>query len=202
MPDVTGTRAVTNAVISPSVELKIGDFLIGYARRCTETQARPVNPLYEIGTVGIVEMVPGQPVPVTLAMEHIEIYGATFVNIIAKAVNSNNLSGISTAAGLSLDQTKAALTLWLNKRGITYGQIFALADFPVGFQMNASEQHPTDDTKKLISIYNNCWVTRYSRPIVSTGDLLIVEAADISAKSVSYTEGVIVTADKVEIISR
>ena len=205
MADITGSRAVTNAVISPNVELTIGNFKIGYARRMTETQTRPVNPVYEIGTVGIVEMVPGQPAPVTLALEKAQIYGATLVNIIAKAVDSGDLSGISAAAGLSLEDTKTALRIWVEKRlgaGAAFGGIQTLADMPVGFQIKTEEQHPVDESKLYIGTYHNSWITRYTRPIVASGDLLTIETMDISSQRVSYKEGIPVTQDKIEVIAK
>lgn len=205
MADITGSRAVTNAVISPNVELMIGSFPIGYARRATETQSRPVNPVYEIGSVGVIEMVPGQPAPVTLALEKVAIYGATLVGIIAKAIDSGDLAGVSAAAGLSLDDTKSALRIWVERRlgaGKSLGDVSTLADMPVGFQCRLNEQHPLDDTKVFISTYHNCWITRYTRPIVASGDLMVVEAMDISAQRVSTKEGIPVTQDKIEIVNK
>lgn len=205
MADITGSRAVTNAVISPNVELQIGNFTIGYARRVTETQSRPVNAIYEIGTVGVIEMVPGQPEPVSLALEHVAIYGATMIGIVAKAIASGNLAGVSAAAGLSLEDTKTALSLWVQKRlgaGHTLADVSSLADMPIGFQCQVNEQHPLDDTKVMITTFHNCWMTRYTRPIVGTGDLLVVEAMDIKAQRSTLKEGIPITSDKVEVVQK
>jgi hypothetical protein len=204
MADITGTRAVTNSVLSPNIEMMIGQWTIGYVRRLTETQARPVTPIYEIGTVGVVELTPQQPAPITLAAEKIEIYGATFINVVAKSIASGDLAGVSPAPGLSLDDTKNALRIWLRKRlgNEDMGQIFTLNDFPVGFQFRVTEQHPLDDTKQLITTYQNSWITRYTRPIMSTGELLVVATADITAARAVYTEGIPVTQDKVEVVAR
>lgn len=205
MADITGARVVTNAVISPNVELQIGNFTIGYARKATETQARDVTPIYEIGTVGIVEIVPGQPKPVILALEHVAIYGATMVGVVAKAIASGNLAGVSAAAGLSLDDTKAALQIWVQKRlgaGRSMGDVSSLADMPIGFQCQLTEQHPTDDTKLFITTYSNCWITNYARPVSASGDLLTVETLTISAQRVTTKEGIPVTSDKIEVVSK
>jgi hypothetical protein len=139
-----------------------------------------------------------------MAAEHVEIYGANFVNIIAKAVASGDLAGVAAAAGTSLEDTKSALKIWLRKRfgSENFGQVFALADFPVGFQMRLQEQHPLDENKLYITTYHNCWITRYTRPVVATGELLIVETADISAQRATSTEGIPVTQDKVEVVSK
>ena len=204
MSDTTGTKAVTNAVLSPNVEFQIGNFTIGYARQVTETQARPVNPIYEIGTVGIVEMAPGQPAPITLALEHVEIYGATMINVVAMAINSGQLAGISAAAGLSEADTASALTIWLQQRlgaNATMAQVFSLADMPVGFQAQLREQSPVDATSVFITTYNNCWITRYTRPVKSSGDLLVVANMDISAQSITVHQGRAVTQANIEVIN-
>lgn len=204
MADITGSKAVTNAVISPNVELQIGTFTIGYARQVTETQARPVNPVYEIGTVGIVEMVPGQPAPVTLSLEHVAIYGATMINVVALAIESGNLAGISAAAGLSVADTATALNIWLQQRlgaNANMGDVFSLSDMPVGFQVKVLEQSPVNAAAVFITTYNNCWITRYTRPIKASGDLLVVETMDISAQSTSTKKGTPVTSSKIEVIA-
>lgn len=205
MADITGSRAVTNAVVSPNVELQIGTFTIGYATKATEKQTREVNPLYEIGTVGVIEMVPGQPKPVSLSLEHVEIYGATMVGIIAQAIASGNLAGVSAAAGLSLSDTQAALVAWVNARfgaGATIASVRTLADMPIGFQCQLNEQSPVDPSKQMISTYVNSWITSYSRPIQSSGNLTVVESMEIMAQRVVYTDGVPVTQDKIEVVSR
>ena len=204
MADTTGTHPVTNAVQSPNVELQVGQWTIGYAKQVTETQSRPVNALYEMGTVGPVEMVPGQPAPPTLALEHTAIYGASLINIIALAVDTGNLSGISAAAGLSIAQTAAALNLWLQQRlgaNASFGQIFSLADMPVGFKAQVRENSPLDPTVVMITTYHNSWITRYTRPIKATGDLTVVEAMDISCQKITTKPGNPVTQDQVEVIS-
>lgn len=188
MADVTGNHAITNAVLSPNVQLAIGQFTIGYARQATETQSREVTPIYEIGSVGVVEMAPGQPKPVTLALEHIAIYGATMINIVALAIDSGNLAGISAAAGLTTAQTVTALTTWLQAQGTTMDSIFDLAHMPIGFTAKVYEQSPVDPTAQQITTYNNCWITRYTRPIKATGDLLVVETMDISAQNTSTAQ--------------
>jgi ATP-dependent Lon protease len=66
--------------------------------------------------------------------------------------------------------------------GRSLGDVSSLADMPIGFQARLNEQHPTDDTKLFISTYHNCWITRYTRPIVSSGDLLTIEAAVMPGK--------------------
>lgn len=205
MADITGSRVVTNAVLSPNVELQIGSFTIGYAKRVTETQARPVNPIYEIGTVGVVEMAPGQPEPVSLSLEHTAIYGATMVGIVAMAIASGNLAGVSAAAGLSLDDTKAALQIWVQKRlgaGHSLADVRSLADMPIGFQCQLNEQSPLDDTKVMITTYHNCWITRMTRPVIGSGDLLTVEAMDIKAQRVTTKDGLSVTSDKIEVVNK
>ena len=88
MADITGSKPVNNAVISTNIKIKIGKWIIGYIRNITETQARPANPQYEIGSVGPIDLIPAQPAAVTLACTKIAVYGANLINVIANAIKS------------------------------------------------------------------------------------------------------------------
>ena len=83
-------------------------------------------------------------------------------------------------------ETQAAMSQWLAKRSITLPGVFSLADFPIGFVIKIHETFAGDSTKSMITSYNNCWIVRYTRPIIASGDLLVAETADIICQYVSY----------------
>jgi len=210
MADITGSKPVNNAVISTNIKIKIGSWIIGYIRNITETQARPANPQYEVGTVGPIDIVPAQPAAVTLACTKIAIYGGNLINVIANALNSNNLASITPPPGLSLAEAQTALKYWLGQKQATGGaggnmkQVFSLADIPVGFEIQCDEIFPagtTPGSEIMIAKYINCWIVRYTRPIVASGDLLIAETADINAQYVKYSQGRQITNGSVEVVS-
>jgi hypothetical protein len=212
MADITGSKPVNNAVISTNIKIKIGTWVIGYIRNITETQARPSNPQYEVGTVGPIDMIPAQPAAVTLACTKVAIYGGNMINVIANALNSvQGTSGvpITPAPGLSAEETIAAMKYWLGQKQAkqTDGDlsvVFTLADLPVGFEIEIDEIYPggtTPGADVMITKYHNCWIVRYTRPIVSSGDLLIAETADINAQYASYTQGRKVNAGNIEVVS-
>jgi len=209
MSDITGSKPVNNAVISTNIKIKIGTWVIGYIRNITETQARPANPQYEIGTVGPIDIVPAQPAAVTLACTKIAIYGGNLVNVIANALKSNDLASITPGPGLSAEETQAALKYWLGQKQAKEADgdmavVFSLADIPVGFEIEIDETFPVPSGSNLSvmkSTYVNCWVVRYTRPIVASGDLLVAETADINAQYVKYTQGRQITGGSVEVVT-
>jgi hypothetical protein len=212
MADITGAKPVNNAVISTNIKIKIGTWTLGYIRSITETQARPSNPQYEVGTVGPIDMIPAQPAAVTLACAKVAIYGGNMINVIANALNSvQGTTGlpITTAPGLTQEETAAAMKYWLGQKQASQGDgdlstVFTLADLPVGFEIEIDEIYPggtTPGSSSMITKYHNCWIVRYTRPIVSSGDLLIAETADINAQYASYTQGRKITAENVEVVN-
>jgi hypothetical protein len=206
MADITGSKPVNNAVISTNIKIMIGSWIIGYIRNITETQARPANPQYEVGSVGPIDIIPAQPAAITLACTKVAVYGANLVNVIANAIKSAPTEGgaISPAPGLSAGETVKALNYWLGqKQGGTadLAKVFSLADIPIGFIVEVDEIFPVDPTNVMITKYMNCWIVRYTRPIVASGDLLVAEAADINAQYVTYTQGRAIASGNVEVVS-
>jgi hypothetical protein len=203
MADITGSKPVNNAVISTNIKIKIGSWVIGYIRQITETQARPANPQYEVGTVGPIDLIPAQPAAITLACTKVAVYGGNLINIIARAIKSADAS-VFTAPGLSAAETIKALNYWLGAhQGGGAGdlaKVFSLADIPVGFIVEIDETFPADETKIMITHYMNCWIVRYTRPIIASGDLLVAETADINAQYVTYTGGRAVAEGNVEVV--
>jgi len=204
MADITGSKPVNNAVISTNIKIKIGSWVIGYIRQITETQARPATAQYEVGTVGPIDLIPGQPAAVTLACTKVAVYGGNMINVIASAIKSADAS-VFTAPGLTASETKTALEYWLGQRqGGTadLSKVFSLADIPIGFIVEIDEIFPADPSKIMVTNYMNCWIVRYTRPIITTGDLLIAETADINAQYVTYsTTGRKIASENVEVVA-
>lgn len=210
MPDITGSKPVNNAVISTNIKIKIGSWVIGYIRNITETQARPANPQYEVGTVGPIDIVPAQPAAVTLACTKIAIYGGNLINVVANALKSNDLASLTPPPGLTLAEAQSALKYWLGQKQASQKDgdmalVFSLADIPVGFEIECDETYPVVGTGNKLSVmiskYVNCWIVRYTRPIVASGDLLVAETADINAQYVKYSQGRQITSGSVEVVS-
>jgi len=210
MPDITGAKPVNNAVISTNIKIKIGEWVVGYIRNITETQARPSNPQYEVGSVGPIDMVPAQPAAVTLACTKIAVYGGNLINVIGTALK-NNEDSIEAAPGLSLAETKSAWKHWLAQAqgkdaasASDMSLIFTLSHLPIGFTIELDETFPVPNGTEesvMITTYHNCWIVRYTRPITASGDLLVAETADINAQFASYAQGRKITQDSIEVVS-
>ena len=207
MADITGSKLVNNAVISTNIKIKIGKWTIGYIRNITEIQARPANAQYEIGTVGPIDIVPAQPAAITLSCAKIAVYGGNLINVIANAIKSSETEtgAITPAPGLSAGETLKAMQHWLGEKQGTEGEgnletVFTLADMPVGFIIELNEIFPPNPDSVMITSYMNCWIVRYTRPIIASGDLLVAETADINAQYVKYSQGRAITETNVEVV--
>lgn len=189
--DITGIKPITNAVVSTNIQISIGNSLVGYVRSLTEGQSRPTSAQYEIGTVGVVEQIPQQPGLVTLAVTKVATYHKNLINAIAgllKIDNANDMVDWDLPRGMTADQVKTALGIWYGKMSqITNpSKVFALQYLPLGFNMKVTETSPLEIDQ--ITTYRGCFVTRYSRPMVSSGELIVAETADISARFVEYSQ--------------
>jgi hypothetical protein len=189
MADITGVKPITNATVSTNIQILLGTSIIGYIRTLTESQTRPATSLYEIGTVGIVEQIPGQPGPVTLAVTKVATYHKNLINAIASLLNIDSVSDIDNwdiPRGMTATDVKNALTTWYGKMStVTTPQaVYALQYLPLGFTLKVTETNPAEVDQ--ITTYHGCFITRYSRPIVSSGELVVAETADISARYVDY----------------
>ena len=159
--------------------------------------------------MGPIDIIPAQPAAITLACTKVAVYGGNLVNVIANAIKSAKSEGstITPAPGLSAGETLTALDYWLGQKQGTGGSagdlatVFSLADIPIGFIVQIEETFPADPNQVMITKYNNCWIVRYTRPIIASGDLLIAETADINAQYVDYSQGRAIASNNVEVVS-
>jgi hypothetical protein len=188
--DITAVKTVSNAVLSPNIKLKVGTNVIGYIQNIIETQNRPANATYEVGSLGPVELIPAQPAPVTMSLTKMAVYGRNLVNALlryAEAVVSSP-EVISGGGGLS-SVSKASITSWakgfLAEKGIdSFSGIHTLADAPCGFDIVVEETSP--DGTLMTTTFHDCYITNYSRPIAAAGNLTIAETATVTSRWVEY----------------
>jgi len=187
--DTTGIKPISNATVSTNIQILLGSSIIGYIRTLTENQTRPATALYEIGTVGVVEQIPQQPGVVTLAVTKVATYHKNLINAVASLLKIDSVSDMDNwdiPRGMTADQVKNALTIWYGKMSVVTNpsKVFALQYLPLGFTLKVTETNPQEADQ--ITTYHGCLITRYSRPIVSSGELVVAETADISARFVDY----------------
>lgn len=189
MADITGVKPISNASVSTNIQIQIGGTVIGYARSLTENQTRPTGALYEIGTVGVVEQIPQQPGLVTLNLTKVATYHKNLINAVAGllAIDSDDaMANWDLPRDMSASEVRTALQHWYAQMTdvTSPNKVYALQYLPLGFNITVTETKPTNVDQ--VTTYHGCFITRYSRPIVASGELVIAETADISARYVEY----------------
>jgi len=187
--DITGIKPITVATVSTNIQIQVGGITIGYIRSLTEGQSQPATLLYEVGTVGIVEQVSQQPGAVILNVTKVATYHKNLINSIARVLKIQSESDIQDwdiPRGMTAGDVKTALGIWYGKMSkVTTPQaVYALQYLPLGFTLKATETNPMEQDQ--VTTYHGCKITRYSRPIVASGELVVAETADISCRYVDY----------------
>jgi len=176
--DTEAIRPISRAVVSPAIEVKIGNVTIGYIQSIQESQNRPANAQYEIGTEGIVELIPSQPT-YQLSVTKVGVY-------------HYNLAKVFNEIGANASPKLAAIKAQLAAKGHTEGDMFTnLVHMPIPFDILVKELDPNsnDPTNPAVmgTRYRDCFMSAYTRPIASAGNLTVVETATIEVRDIKYS---------------
>lgn len=161
--------AVNRAVSAATIKIKIGNIAIGYIQTYNETQARDATPLYEVGTVGIIEHQPGQP-KYTLTIDKLAVYRINFLKIAMQA-------GMNSSNKTLYDAIKSRLPN--NDPTIDFSTIVENA---IPFDIVVEETDPVNNASILNTTWVDCIITNYTRKINATGNLTITETVNLSAR--------------------
>jgi len=180
----TGVVPFTRGVVPQANILVIGETKIGYIQDITENFDRPVTEQYEVGSVGVVEGLPGQP-KYALTLNKTKIYGKNILRACMESADFGDIDlqeSIKTQLEASGSPSSTAqdevfqllihnilpfdIEIWELDYGIGEG------DTPNNFVFDI------DNKDKLITIYKKCWFTSTSRSI-SQGSVNIVETANV-----------------------
>ncbi len=174
--DIQGVVPISRTVTTPGVYVQVGNFIVGRIQSITESQARGATPVYEVGSVGPVDMTFGQP-SYTLAITKMKIYRQSLVQVLGvesmKAKDAN-----------LYNKLKNALTVGAAK--VPDDAIFRnLSHFAFPFDIKVIEVDPNTNIRD-ITIYEGVVLTAYSRPINATGGLTIAETANANCLNIRY----------------
>lgn len=176
--DVQGVIPYTRTVTTPGIFLQVGTFIVGKIQSVTENQSRGATEIYEMGSVGPVDIVYGQP-KYTLAITKMKIYRQSLVQAVSieamKAKDATLYTKLSSA--LQNGATKVpSVALFRN-----------LSHFAFPFDIKVIEISPSDN-KMDTTIYNGVVITSYSRPSTIGGGLTVSETVNASCLNITYQE--------------
>lgn len=134
-------EAGTNTGLSTQILVKIDGRAVGAIQRLSATQQRRMRRINEVGTDGVIEIVPQSATEITLRVERIvfmkkglpESFNRAYTNIHAQRVpfdifvyDFTNAKGATTANGFSVDDNAEGVittvyeNCWFNNLEITY----------------------------------------------------------------------------------
>lgn len=174
--DTEAIRPISRAVVSPAIEVKIGSVIIGYIQEIREVQNYDSNEQYEVGTVGVVELIPTQP-NYQLTIRKLGVYHYNAVKVLAQ-------KGIETDT-----RYDAIKTLLAAKNHSDQDMFTSLVHVPIPFDIVVKELDPNEDPTDpavMATTYKDCRITSYTRPIVASGNLTVAEDAMVKVRDIKY----------------
>lgn len=184
-----GVVPFTRAVIPAANILFISNKPIGYVQRLDETQERAVDPQYEVGSIGPVELLPRQPA-YNLTLEKVKIYSQNALQI-AMDLGYSEKYGETTVkdaikgqlVGDDTSKNREVLSLILHNI-----LPFDLQVWELNYGVDASG-NPLDfvldpfSKSKVVTKYVSCWIKRYTKPITQ-GNANIIETMELGATKI------------------
>lgn len=171
--DVRDLVPVNRAVAAASIKINIGGVLIGYIQDYTGNQNRNATPLYEIGTVGIIEHISGQPT-YNVTVNKLAVYRINFMKMAAqagmKAKNETLYNAIVTRLA----------------SGDPVIDFSTITENAIPFDIIVNQKDPANNTSYLVTTWVDCRITGYSETVSATGALTIAENLTLVARKPQY----------------
>jgi len=185
--DVQGVIPISRTVTTPGIYVQVGNFIVGRVQTITENQARGATPIFEVGSVGPIDMTMGQP-SYTLAITKMKIYRQSLTQVLSiQSMQTTTVQNSSISDGKTLyGKLYNALTTGAAK--VPDAAVFRnLSHFAFPFDIKVIEVDPQTN-KRDITIYQGCVLTAYSRPMNATGGLTIAETANATCLNILYQD--------------
>ncbi len=180
----SGLVPFTRGVIPAANIIVIGGAKIGYIQNIDETQERPVTEQYEVGSIGPVDMLPGQP-KYSFTLSHVKVYTQSMLKVVmalgysggtdVNGAIQGQLSGDNKDVKVFSLITHNILPFEIQVLELNYG-VDSEGD-PIDFNLDI------DNKKAIITKYKDCWITNYTKPIAQ-GTVNVVETMSISARKI------------------
>ena len=165
--------AINRAVSAAAIKISIGGIAIGYIQAYTGNQNRPANPLYEVGSVGIVEHMIGQPT-YSLTINKLAVYRINFLKMAAQAGMKAKNPDLYNAILSKLNSNDPVI------------DFSVITEAPIPFDIIVQQKDPVNNTSFLTITWEDCVVTAQSDTVNATGNLTIAENLTLVARKPSF----------------
>ena len=177
MPEV-GDNSATLPITSTNVEVYANNMRIGIVQEFTPSESRTITPIQELGTEGVVQMLPQNTNGGTIALRRFALFNSMLANAIGLTRTGQfmpaNDSDYVYGTASTMDSTSR-----------TYGNPFkTLKDQRVPLEFKVKVRLPDDQNDSYhVDTYIDCWLQQYSKAI-ATNQIQITESATISYSDV------------------
>lgn len=174
MPNVGDTSA-NLAVTSTNISVWANDMQVGFVQSLTPSEQRAITPVQELGTEGVVQMVPSNTNGGQLSISRFAVYNANLFNALGLTRNGqfNDKTKISSTTEFKLDDQKT-----------THSNPFkTLKDQRVPLEFKIKTKRPTQGSY-LVETYIDCWLASYTKTIAAN-TITITEQATVQYSDTS-----------------
>jgi len=174
--DVQGVIPTNRTVTTPGIYMQVGNFIVGRIQSINEGQARGATEVYEVGSVGPVDITFGQP-KYTLSINKLKIYRQSLAQVLSVESQKSKNNTL---------YTKLLTALKDGAPKVPDEAVFRnLSHFAFPFDIKVIEVDPSSN-KRDITIYEGVVLTSYSRAITLGGGLTVTESANASFLNIRY----------------
>lgn len=170
-----GDNANQMAITTTNVSIYSNGMKLGFVQSFTPSESRDITPIQELGTEGVVQMVPGNTRGGQIQLQRVALYNSDIWNAMGltatgQFINQDSVIESGNAAGNNFISGSA----FKRMDSGTYGNPFrTLKDQRVPLEIWVETLLPYDTTtgsdiqnyNVLLEIYFDCWVSSYQKTI-------------------------------------
>lgn len=187
-----GVKPFTRQVIPAANIIVVAGKWLGYIQNIDETQDRPVTEQYEVGSVGVVEIIPGQPkysltlskakvytaraTQIFMDLSYSEIYGETTVKdaITGQMVGDAKNKALEVFSLIQHNILPFNIEIWELNYGVDQ------EGKPMDFNLDQASK------SKIKTKYVDCWISNSTTP-VSQGNVNVIETINLSCRKITMS---------------
>ena len=175
-----GDNSASLPITTTNIEVYANDMRVGMVQEFSPSEQRTILPVQELGTEGVVQMVPGNTNGGTISLRRF----ALFNSMLANAIGLTRTGKFIDATDGDYQYGKTA-NIEQNSTYRTYGNPFrTLKDQRVPLEFKIKMRLPDGPTDQYhVDVYVDCWLQQYSKTIASK-EVTVTETATISYSDV------------------
>lgn len=178
-----GDNASKLAITTTNLSVYSNNQRVGFIQSFTPSEQREITPVQELGTEGVVQMVPGNTRGGTIQITRFALYNSDIWNAL----------GLTPTGQFTKRDQQITGDAFKRQDSGTYGNPFrTLKDQRVPLELRAHTILPNISAEAmLVETYYDCWISSYSKSIAAqniiVSENVTVEYSDMNSKVLTGT---------------